>query len=84
MNGITYSVSPSILSNRGGFEENETVYYNPNNPSESIMYACWSTITIIGVIIIIVVIVIFVFKNIFMEKLSKGKDNITMNVYKTN
>ena len=84
VNGITYSVSPSTLSNRGGFEENETVYYNPNNPSESVIYAGWSTLTIIGFIIVIVVIVIFVFKNIIMKKISKGKDNITMNVYKTN
>lgn len=84
VNGITYSVSPSTLSNRGGFKENETVYYNPNNPSESIMYASWSTLTIIGFIIVVVVSVIFAFKNIFIKKISKGKDNITMNVYKTN
>lgn len=80
VNGITYSVSPSTLSNRGGFEENETVYYNPNNPSESIMYARWSSITIIGFIIVIVVIVIFAFKNTFIKRISKGQDKI----YNTN
>jgi len=84
VNGITYSVSPSSLRNIGGFQQNDIVYYNPNNPSESVMYAGWGTLTIVGFIIVIVVIVIFVLKNIIMKKISKGKDNITMNVYKTN
>ena len=84
VNGITYSVSNSSLRNIGGFQQNDIVYYNPNNPSESVMYAGWGTITIVGFIIVIVIIVIFVLKNIIMKKISKGKDNITMNVYKTN
>lgn len=83
VNGITYSVSTNSLSNRGGFDDSDTVYYNPNNPSESVIYAGWSTLTIVGAIIVSVVIVIFVFKTIFMKKILKGKDNITMNVYKT-
>lgn len=84
VNGITYSVSPSTLRNRGGFKDNKTVYYNPNNPSESIMYSSWRTLTIIGFIIVVVVSVIFAFINIFIKKLSKVKDNITMYVHKTN
>ena len=37
VNGITYSVSSSSLSNHGGFNESDLVYYNPNNLGESVM-----------------------------------------------
>lgn len=47
VNGVIYTVSPSTLSNSSGFEERDTVYYNSNNPSESIMYASWSNLTIV-------------------------------------
>ena len=67
----------------GGFEERDTVYYNPNNPSESIMYASWSNLTIVGFIIIIVVSAILISINKVIKKIAKGKDNITMKVYKT-
>ena len=83
VNGVTYTVSPSTLSNSGGFEERDTVYYNPNNPSESIMYASWSNLTIVGFIIIIVVSAILISINKVIKKIAKGKDNITMKVYKT-
>lgn len=83
VNGITYTVSPSSLRNSGGFEESDTVYYNPNNPSESIMYAGWSNLTIVGLIIVIVVSAILISINSSMKKISKGKDNITTKVYKT-
>lgn len=82
VNGVTYTVSPSKLSNSGGFEERDTVYYNPNNPSESIMYTSWSYLTIVGFIIIIVVSAILISINKVIKKISKGKDNITMKVYK--
>lgn len=84
LNGITYSISPNLLSNRDGFDKSAIVYYNPNNPSESVMHAGWSILTIVGFIIVIVVIVIFVFKTILMKKILEGKDNITMNINKTN
>lgn len=83
VNGVTYTVSPSTLSNTEGFNERDTVYYNPNNPSESIMYSSWNSLTIVGAIIVIVVIVILISINNTNKKILKGKDNITMKVYKT-
>ena len=83
VNGVIYTVSPNLLSNSDGFDESDTVYYNPNNPSESLMYSSWSNLTIVGLIFIIVVSVILVFINRKIKKISKGKDNITMKVYKT-
>ena len=38
VNGDTYKVSPNALRERDGFADRDAVYYNPNNPSESIMY----------------------------------------------
>lgn len=76
VNGVAYTVSPNLLSNRGFFKENATVYYNPNNPRESIIYSIWNIFIIVGLIIIIVVSLILISKKKMMKKLSKSEDNI--------
>lgn len=68
VNGITYTVSPKLRSNRSGFKYTDTVYYNPNNPSESIMYADWNSLTIIGTVILSIIIVIFIITAIVIKK----------------
>ena len=62
INGDAYTVSPKMASNLNIFAEQDTVYYNPNNPSESIIYSSWNILTIVGFIIVIVVIVILISK----------------------
>ena len=83
VNGVVYTVSPSLLSDPDGFAKSDIVYYNPTNPSESIMYANWSILTIVGFIIVLVVIIILILANNKKKKILKDKDNITMTVYKT-
>lgn len=73
VNGIKYTVSPSLLSNR--FKQTDTVYYNPNNPSVSVMYAGWNNLIITGSIFIIVIVVIFILKTIVMKKIKRKNDN---------
>lgn len=80
VNGVTYTVSPNLLSDPDSFAERNTVYYNPNNPSESIMYSSWNIITIIGLIIIIVIIVTSILKKKKMKKILKGEENIIVKV----
>lgn len=77
VNGINYTVSPNLLTTHDGFDEIGTVYYNPKNPSESVMYAGWGNFIIIGIIIISVAVVIFISKTIFVKKILKNKDNIS-------
>lgn len=74
VNGITYTISPNQLSNPGGFKTTDTVYYNPNNPKEAIIYANWGTLTIIGIIITIVIISFFIKANINLSKMNKKVD----------
>ena len=83
VNGDTYTASPNMSSNCDGFKERDTVYYNPNNPSESIMYANWSILTITGLILVIVPVIILIYTNNQKKKILKGEENITMKVYKT-
>lgn len=82
VNGDTYIASPSRSSNCDGFKERDIVYYNPNNPSESIMYANWSILIIIGLILVIVPVIILIYTNNQKKKILKGEENITMKVYK--
>ena len=82
VNGDTYIASPNMSSNCDGFKERDIVYYNPNNPSESIMYANWSILIIIGLILVIVPIIILIYINNQKKKILKGEENITMKVYK--
>lgn len=84
VNGITYTVSPKYLGNAGAFDKKDTVYYNPNNPSESIMNSISGPIMITGLIIIISVVIVFVIKKIIINKISKKKESITMTVYTKN
>lgn len=84
VDGIIYTVSPDLLGNSDAFAKNDTVYYNPNNPSESIIYTGWNISVIIGLILIIsallpLVIIITITKIII--KASKGKDSVTMDAY---
>ena len=83
VNGDTYIASPNMSSNCDGFKERDIVYYNPNNPSESIMYANWSILIIIGLILVIVPVIISIYTNNQKKKILKGEENITMKVYKT-
>ena len=74
VNGDTYIASPNMSSNCDGFKERDIVYYNPNNPSESIIYTNWSIFTVTGFIVAIVPIIILLFLNKKRKKL-KDKDN---------
>ena len=71
VNEDTYTVSPKMTSNLNIFAEQDTVYYNPNNPSESIVYTNWSIFTVTGFIVAIVPIIILLFVN---KKRKKLKD----------
>ena len=69
VNGDTYTASPNMSSNCDGFKESDIVYYNPNNPSESIIYANWSIFTITGLILVIVPIIILISINNAKKKI---------------
>lgn len=49
VNGETYYVSSDLQSNY--FPEKDDVYYNPENPSEGMMYSNWHVLFIAGVVI---------------------------------
>ena len=68
VNGKAYTVSPNLISDKSGFKTVETVYYNPNKPSESIIYSRWGGTTIMGVILVSAVIAIFIGKKIFLKR----------------
>lgn len=78
VNGITYTASPDLLSNRNTFSSTETVYYNPNNPSESIIYTSNINIIfiVIGSIILVGIIISFIYK---VVKIKKNKNLILNN-----
>ncbi len=86
VNGITYTTSPNLLSNRGGFKTIETVYYNPNIPSESIIYTSSVNIIliVIGFIILFGIIGSFIYKVIKIKKHTQNTDTIKMTIYKKN
>lgn len=86
VNGIIYTTSPNVLSNRGGFETTETVYYNPNNPSESIIYASSVNIIliVIGFIILFAIIGSFIYRVVKIKKNTQNTDAIKMTIYKKN
>ena len=83
VNGDTYTASPNMSSNCDVFKERDIVYYNPNNPSESIMYANWNIITITGLILVIVPVIILIYTKNKKKKILKSEQNIKMKVYKT-
>lgn len=76
INGVTYSVSPSRLSERDDFSEKDTVYYNPKNPSEAIMYAGWNSLAIWGFIMVAIAIIVLIFKDKFTTITSKNEVEI--------
>lgn len=82
VNGVIYSVSPKKITNRENFNETDTVYYNPNNPSESLIYVGFNSIIVTGLIIIGVITIIFIIKGIILKKITKGQKEITVNTYK--
>lgn len=73
VNGVTYTVSPDLQSNPSSFKTTETVYYNPNNPSDAIIYANCETLIITGGIILAVIITIFIVVNVKIFKANKVK-----------
>lgn len=80
VNGEYYNTSPSKLSNRGGFKKTETVYYNPNNPNESLIYAGWNEITFVGIIMLIITTIIFIVINSKQKKIANNNDTIKLNL----
>ncbi|MGN1372264.1 MAG: DUF3592 domain-containing protein [Candidatus Coprovivens sp.] len=84
VDGIRYTASPSKFSNRSSFEKNKIVYYNPNNPSESIIYADWNIIIITGLIFIVVVVIISIIIINFTKKIPKDEKNYTTKIYNNN
>lgn len=84
VNGITYTTSPNYLSNRGGFSTIETVYYNPSNPSESIIYASdvYIILIVIGFISLFVIIFSSIYKAVKIKKNTKDTDTLKMTIYK--
>ena len=68
VDGQIYTASPSSSSTKDNFSQKETVYYNPNDPSENLIKADWHTLIIVGGVFSIVPIAIiatiaFTYKN---------------------
>ena len=71
VNGVTYTTSPNVLSNRGGFGTTETVYYDPGNPSEAIIYASEVDVVLIvtGFVILVAIIGCSIYRRIKIRKI---------------
>lgn len=82
VNGVSYTVSPRTLSGRDHFDKEITVYYNPKDPKESMVYASWLFLTITGFFMVVFVLIFFAFKNKKVKRLSQGKEHITMHIYR--
>lgn len=74
VDGKTYTVSPNTLKDAEGFKKKEFVYYNPNEPQESIIRDDWMPIMIIGAIIIYITGSLFV-KTFMIPKRIELKPN---------
>lgn len=82
VNGVTYFSSSSTISSKDGFNESETVYYNPSNPSESVIYADWNHFISVGFLFATVPILFLIIFLGVIKKISNGKDNIMIEVFK--
>lgn len=60
VNGITYTGSSNVSSNRSDFKQTITVKYNPNDSSEYVINSDFNYLLITGIIIIAVDLLIFV------------------------
>lgn len=68
VDGVTYTVSPNLYSNEENFESGRRVYYNPNNPGESIIYVVVEGFISLGAIIVITPLAIFVVNRCVLKK----------------
>ena len=80
VNGVTYTGSPNMLSNRSGFEQTATVKYNPDNPNEYVMDSGWNVLLIVGIIMVSIVTIIFISFKLSVKKLSKKANDIEKEV----
>ena len=60
VNGITYTGSSNVSSNRSDFKQTITVKYNPNDSSEYVINSDFNYLLMTGIIIIAVDLLIFV------------------------
>jgi len=75
VNGVKYTASPDQLSEPDDFEKECEVYYNPENPSESKMFADWGFATIVGIILITIgAITVFVRQIMIKRILNNAKE----------
>ena len=72
VDGIEYYASPAEESN--SFPEKRDVYYNPNNPSESVILTNWLTLVIIGGILTFGFITVFLIQFFYFKKQIKNID----------
>lgn len=72
VNEKSYTVSPNSLGDMESFKSEEVVYYNPNNPQESIIRAGWHVHMIFGGILTIVIGFIIVKTLIFLKPIKSS------------
>lgn len=72
VNGIEYYASPA--EEGSSFPEKRDVYYNPNNPSESIILANWLTLVIVGGLLTFSFIAVFLIQFFYFKKQIKNID----------
>ena len=73
VDGVTYRVSPNVISNSSGFKQTTMVRYNPDNPNEYVIDFDWSYLLITGIIIDSIVTLIFI---ILKKSINKKLDKI--------
>ena len=73
VDGVTYRVSPNVISNSSGFKQTTTVRYNPDDPNEYVIDFDWSYLLITGIIIDSIVTLIFI---ILKKSINKKLDEI--------
>lgn len=75
VNGVTYKGSPNLLTDRSSFKQTIIVKYNPDNPSEYVMYSEYYGLIIAGMILIAVGLVPFISVRILSKKSSNRVNN---------
>lgn len=72
VNGIKYTVSPTVSSNWDAFEQTQTVYYDPINPNNNLIRNNWNFLFIVGIICISINIPIFIIKTLIQKAIIKN------------
>ena len=69
--GIVYQIIPDFTMTSNLFNKQETIHYNPKNPTESIIYTNVSAFIIAGSIIVTCVVIAFIIKSKIVKKIKK-------------